>query len=731
MQSPLLYMDPFFGIGTIDLPEPQGIAATWFFIKAQTGNNHPGACAPFGMISACAYSGAYVTGYGLNAPNTNSTPAQYRDQLVASGFTHLQQSGTGAIDTYYNYIRVTPLTGDLNQLGTQWPIEDEVASPGYYAATLKGTGIRAELTASPRAALHRYTFAAGSQARIAIDFSNGGIDFSRMRTLPTDTDIALTAPNVVQGSVTMAGMELYVYVETDTPRGTSALWMDKRELAGSRSLTLADIDADEFRPFGVLFDVPVDQRVVHARVGFSLRSVEQASANVQTIVGKSFAQVRQETERLWETCASRIQVEGGTETQREIFYSSLYHSLIKPADWRGESPYWGADAFYVDFATMWDQYKTQLPLLLTLYPERGADIVNTLISLADLTGGFPNGFVLNANLDQFSNQARALAHNAILDAYYRANGMFDCIDGIDWQRALDAMVRDLRQPRNADFFEKGLVFPVTHTLDLANGCYCTAQLAKALGADDVYDEMMRYAANWRNVYDPGTAKLIEAKYYEGGLWNYSFRLSHDMAGRIDLYPSEAAFAADLDRFFGYGQPPIVPPTDPADRDYMAWGHALNRFEGYNNEPDIETPYGYIYAGRPDRTAEVVRAGMQYMFTTGRGGLPGNNDSGGLTSCYVWNAVGLFPVTGQPVILIGSPIFDAATLQIGDKTFTVEAPGTSDENIYVQSAALDGHPIDRAYIIVDELLAGGTLTLTMGPQPSTWAQNTRPPSYPSV
>ena len=254
--------------------------------------------------------------------------------------------------------------------------------------------------------------------------------------------------------------------------------------------------------------------------------------------------------------------------------------------------------------------------------------------------------------------------------------------------------------------------------------------------------MMHASANWRNVYDIETGKLIEAKYYEGGLWNYSFRLLHDMAGRIGFYPdrpwdrgrlsrlpAESAFVADLDRFFGYGQPPVIQPGDPADRDYMQWGYALNRFEGFNNEPDIETPYAYIYAGRPDRTAEVVRAGMRYMFTTGRGGLPGNNDSGGLTSCYVWNATGLFPVTGQPVFLIGSPLFDAVTLHLGDRTFTVEAVGNSDDHIYVQSAALDGRPIDRAYITVDELLDGGTLTLTMGAQPSTWAQNTRPPSYP--
>lgn len=722
MKSLLPYLDPFFGNDTIDLPKPEGIAATWFFIKAQTGNNHPGACAPFGMISACAYSGAYVTGYGLNAPNTHATPRQYREQLVASGFTHLQQSGTGAIETYYNYVRITPLTGALDQLGTQWAIKDEQASPGYYAATLDGTGIRAELTASRRAALHRYTFPAGDQARIAVDFSTGGIDFPRMRTLPTDAEIALTAPNVVQGSITMAGVRLYVHVETDTPDGSSALWLDKRELGDTRLLTLPRIDETNFQPFGVVFDIA--ERVIHVRVGFSLRSVEQARANAREVAGKSFVQVQQETEQLWEQYAGRIQVEGGTEAQKEIFYSSLYHSLVKPADWRGESPYWDDDAFYVDFATMWDQYKTQLPLILTLYPEHGRDIVNSLLSLAEYAGGFPSGFVLNANLHQFDNQARALAHNTIADAFYRR------IDGIDWQRALDVMVNDLRQPRNRDFFEHGLVYPVTHTLDLAGACFCTARIAKALGKDDIYAEMMQYSANWRNVYTTETGKLIEAQYYEGGLWNYSFRLLHDMAGRIGLYPVESDFVADLDRFFGYGQPPVVQPTDPGDRQYMRWGHTLNRFEGYNNEPDIETPYDYIYAGRPDRTAEVVRAGMRYMFTTGRGGLPGNNDSGGLTSCYVWNAIGLFPVTGQPVFLIGSPLFEAAALHLGDKMFTVKTVGNADDRIYVQNATLNGISIDRAYITVDELLSGGTLELTMGAKPTDWARDNRPPSFPA-
>jgi putative alpha-1,2-mannosidase len=150
---------------------------------------------------------------------------------------------------------------------------------------------------------------------------------------------------------------------------------------------------------------------------------------------------------------------------------------------------------------------------------------------------------------------------------------------------------------------------------------------------------------------------------------------------------------------------------------MQRGLALNRFEGYNNEPDIETPYAYLYAGRADRTAEVVRAGMRTMFTTGRGGLPGNDDSGALSSCYVWNAVGLFPVAGQPRMLIGSPIVERACLQLGKRTFEVRTENNSDRNIYVESARLNGKRLDRTYLTMDEFTSGGSLTLTMSPHPN--------------
>ncbi|MBN1640335.1 MAG: glycoside hydrolase family 92 protein [Anaerolineae bacterium] len=720
MNDTLAYVDPFFGNGTIDLPRPEGIAATWFYLKAQTGNTHPGACAPFGAVSVCAHSGAYPTGYGLNGPNTHGSPARRFEAPVASGFAHFHHSGTGAIGAYYNYFRVTPLAGDLEQLGTRWTLVDEIARPGYYAAKLAETGITAELTASRTAAHHRYTFPNPACARLALDVSAGGIDFAKMRTLPAAAQITLPEDGSACGWVVLEALVIYFYAQLDAPCGT-ALWDGGEVLPNQRALVRRHIHPDEFQPFGVLFDCSGRGRV-ELRIGFSLRSVEQARQNLEPVRAQPFDQHVQQLAGEWRDLCDRIQVRGGTQAQRTTFYSSLYHSLIKPADLSGESPIWEEAPYYVDLATLWDQYKTQLPLISTFYPERASGILNTLISLAEHNGSFPNGFLLTGTPSQIEGQARSLAHYAIVDGFYRR------IPGISWRRALRAMIGDLQHPRNRGFVRDGEIRPVTHILDLAGAAFCTAQLARGLGERIRHGEMMELSTRWRSAYDPATGRLIEAQYYEGGLWNYSFRLLHDMASRIALYPDERAFTQDLDRFFGYGQPPVVQPTDPADRDYMQWGFSLNRFEGLNNEPDIEVPYAYLYAGRPDRTAEVVRAALKYQFSTGRGGLPGNNDSGGLTSWYVWSALGLFPVTGQPVLLIGSPLFEGADLQVGERSFEIRTSHSGEANIYVQSATLNGEPLDRAYISVGELLQGGTLSLKMGRAPSSWATLSRPPSY---
>ena len=592
-------------------------------------------------------------------------------------------------------------------------------APGYYAATLSESGIRAELTVARRAAIHRYSIPGSGTALLALDLSAGGIQFPKMATRPTRGEMAVVAPHAAQGMVAMAGFPLYVYAEAQGATACS-LWVDRQETEAA-TLDFPQINAETFAPFGWAFAVEAGQPV-ELRVGFSLRSYEQARRNLTETGNRSFDQIAAEgTGRLGGLLPARRRRGAGAREQRQIFYSCLYHSLVKPADFSGECPFWEDAPFYVDFATLWDQYKTQLPLLLSLYPEWGAPAVNAMLRMAEHLGAFPNGLILNEDWYDFENQARSLFLHTIADAFHRR------LEGIDWRRALHLMAADIRRPRNADFLATGTTQPsFTHALDLADACACTAYLARALGEQTLYEEMAALAGRWRNVYDPTTGRLGASNYYEGGAWNYSFRLLHDMAARIGLYPSEAAFVADLDAFFGYGQPPVRQAVIPGDRETMAWGFSLNRFEGLNNEPDMETPYAYLYAGRHDRAAEVVRAGMRDMFATGRGGLPGNDDSGGTSSWYVWNAVGLFPVAGKPFMLIGSPIFDAATLRFGNAILRVEAVGNSEANIYIQSATLNGQPLERAYLTLDEALAGGTLRLQMGRQPSSWAQRSRPP-----
>ena len=741
MTDPIKLVDPFIGCEQTTLPPPQGIAATWWWPKAQVGNTHPGAICPLGMVSVCPYSGAYPTGYGLYDKNTDGHPRRLFDTYQASGFTHFHQSGTGAIRKYYNYLRVTPMLGPLTELGQNWPLRDEHAEPGYYRCTLGDTGITAELTTAPKAAIHRYTFPQARRANLILDCSRGGIDIPYGRTVPTLADVEVLSPDTARAKLVVEGVPLHVWIELDQEQWKYGVWFDKKNVGGGRQLVFDHIRESTLTPFGIHFGGPTEAgQPVELRLGFSWRSTDQARSNLHATLANSstptaptatrhapsgtsaFKHVKHLTQHTWRNDLSRIAVEGGSDDQQKLFYTALYHSLIKPSDATGESPFWpGSGPFFYDFCTMWDIYKTQLPLLMTLYPKRSAAIITSLLTICEQEGNFPIGYRMARGADRFQGQASALAHVSFLDAYYRDLP-------VDWDQALTYLDKDLHRAYGEAFLEGGRpVHPIVHTLDLAYGCYCTAKLASAMDDPELAQRMAQHAGRWRQAFDPETGLLIDSSFYEGGKWNYSFRFLADMAGRIELAGGDEAFVALLDRFFGYDAEPCTQLTMPPYPEAYAAGLALNRFQGLNNEPDMEAPYAYHYAGRPDRTAEVVRAVLQHAFTTGRGGLPGNDDSGALSSWYVCSATGLFPVAGQDTVLIGSPLFPRCTYHLPASTFTVTAEGVSDDVIYIRSAKLNGRDLDRAYLSVGELLAGGELELTMCASPSDWARHARPPS----
>ena len=415
--------------------------------------------------------------------------------------------------------------------------------------------------------------------------------------------------------------------------------------------------------------------------------------------------------------------------------TALYHSLIKPCFGDDESPFWPAPGpFAFDVCTMWDIYKTQIPLLMAITPNRAADLLESLIRVCEEEGNFPIGYRMARGADRFFRQASALAHTALADAHSLALG------GLDWTWALVHMEADLRRLYGEDFFEHGVVHPITHTLDLAYAHHCTAKVARALGDKRLADDL------------DARSRLVGQR----------LRPDHRAAARLGvlrgrqvelLVPAAARHArADRPRRRRRGvrrdarrvlrlRRRAGDPARPPPRCPRRWppGYGLNRFEGLNNEPDMEAPWAYHYAGRPDRTAEVVHAALTWQFGTGAGGLPGNDDSGGLSSWYVWASLGLFPIAGQSLFLVNAPAFDRSALRVDDGEFVVETTGHRETPIgadgieetppvhYVQAATLNGRPLETTYIRAADVHNGGVLHLELGPEPSPWGRSARPPS----
>ncbi len=723
-------VDPFIGTEATSLPPPRGLAATWWWPKPQVGNTHPGATYPLGMVSACAYSGGYPTGYGRYDLSTEGLPPVLHDRLVASGFTHFQQSGTGAIRKYYNYLRVTPMLQPLDDLGQQWDLLDEEAEPGWYAATLS-SGVRCEVTVGPKSAVHRYTFPAHSDARVVVDLSMGGLTIPFGRTVPLRAHLELLGPGTAAGEVVVEGAPLAVHLECDALSWRQMLWYDRRLMPGGTRLDFDRIRPTTLRPFGLMWAGPsLAGQTVELRLGFSLRGVAQARANLEhdeaTGAG-AFVRRRAATRAVWAHELGKVQVDTGDDGRHTVLATSLYHSLIKPCFAADESPFWPTSGpFAFDISTMWDIYRTQLPLLTALMPDRAVELATALLHIAEEEGNLPIGYRMARGADRFSRQGSALAHTFLADLCRLG------LPGVDWDWALVHLHNDLRRLYGEDFLLRGRAHPISHTLDLAFGYWCTALVAARAGDRTLVEQFTDLAGRWVNAFDPATGLLVDSEFYEGGLWNYSFRLMHDMTSRIALAGGDDAYMSLLDRFFGLGQPAVTQPGLAPSPAQMAAGYALHRFEGLNNEPDMEAPWGYHYAGRPDRTAQVVHDVLMHQFGTGRGGLPGNDDSGGLSSWYVWASLGLFPVAGQGLVLLSAPSWRESRLQVGDTRVEVTTSGFIEPEPggpaqHVLAARWDDEPLERTWLTQRELLGGGHLHLDLGPRPGGWTGATRPPS----
>ncbi len=669
----------FQGTGRSVTPDCDGLFSNWNLLKGKAGNTSPSACLPFGCVACSPYSGGYSSGYGNFKRNGGLPPEAFFDGDKIIGFSHFTHSGSGAFGFYYNYLLTVPVQDDLKNIHELKPFDEENGKPGYYTCRLIAEKIKCEVTVADKVAIHRYTALNEEPIKIAVDISNDGLKQPQDKGVygySSESKMRIEESGV-SGYVTMQGVKIYFYILCE---GESSLWLDKKSVT-EREMLLEKTD----KPFGCLFETPASSTTV--KIGFSL--VSEENAKNAAVNSPNFDEAKEAAEKEWEKRLSTVELFGVSEEDREIFYSNYYHTLVKPCGWRGESFLWEeTETFYLDFATLWDVYKTQTPLLFTLHGDVGRGIVKTLLRYGKEKGKLFNALMLSANMNIESTQACCLGCYVLYDGYIRSVVASEDID--DMFAVVKAEISQYEKEIKDGTFEK-----TTKLLDCTLIAAAFAEVAAALGRKEDEKYLSEIATCWTDGFGEDGLLKENYPYYEGNRWNYSFRFVKDKEKRLAIGGGKETITKQLDAFFGFTNENEI----------------KNRFEGFNNETDMETPYFYHYVDRYDRLADILDECVTSCFKRGRNGLPGNNDSGGLSACYLWNFLGLFPISGQDKFFVGVPKAQKTVLHLQNgKKLTIVAMG---EGKGIDAVTLDGEVLKTREIPVEKIMQGGEIVFYKG------------------
>jgi predicted alpha-1,2-mannosidase len=722
------------------------------------GHTFPGATVPFGMVqlSPDSWIGYFKQSY--------SHAAGYRhDDGTIQGFSHTHFSGAGHSDL--GDVLVMPVSGDEVKLDpgeadkpgsgyrSRFSHDDEAGQPGYYAVTLSDYGIRAELTATARVGLHRYSFPAGKPAHLLIDLRQsiynypGKVLWSRLRLRPDGTLTGFRetrgwAPDrklffAMRFSQAPTGHEFYnredpapVYKGFRGPGDTPA----ELPIIEGRGLE-GQID------FGPLAG-PLLVKVAISSVG-----EDGAIANLDAEAPAfDFDGTRSAARHAWEDALSSMRFEG-PEPMRKTLYTSLYHALLAPSlaadvDGRYRGPdneVHKAEGFtFVSSFSLWDTYRAEQPLMTLIQPERRtADTVNSLIASQEES---PFGIL---PVWQYQGQETwcMIGYHAVPEI---ADAIVKGIKGFDTGRAMKAMVASATYApygHLGDYMKLGYVpidkdgEAVSKTVEYAFDDWTIARAAKALGDEATAATFDRRATNWRTVFDKKTGfvrpKLAngtwrepfdparagnDSGFTEGNSWQYSWYEPQDIGGLIGLLGGDKALVGKLDAMFDAK----VDPAQYADVEDMAG--MIGQYV-HGNEPSHHMAYLYDYAGQPWRTAERLKQIVDSQYRPTPDGLVGNDDLGQMSAWMIFTGIGFYPVApASNEYVIGRPFIDRAVLKLPNgKLFTVTAEGVSDANPYVGKVLLNGKPLSRSFIRHEEILAGGELHFVMQAAPNkNWA-----------
>lgn len=700
---------------------------------------------PFGMVKVGPDTSGDLAAIGF----AHAAGYWYPDTFI-QGFSHTHMEGTGVAD--YGNILFMPTVGmdvsKTNEIGYQsrFSHSTEAARPGYYAVTLEDSGIRVELTASERSAAHRYTFPAGAPPVVLIDvchtLGTGECRGARIDISPGDRDISGWMINKGDfGPI----FHVYFSAQFNRPIIEYSLWNKGELLPGQSGFEVLENGSDAGAYLG--FEV-TGATTVEAQVGLSYVSVEQARLNREReIAGKSFEEIRAAAENAWSKIMGGIEATGGSERERTIFYTALYHSNLMPTLFTDvDGRYVGLDKqihqadgfrYYTDFS-LWDTYHTLHSLLTLLAPDRQREMVVTLVKMYEQHGNFPRWPLASS---EAGTMVGTPADIVIAESYLKGIREFDsalAYEGMKKSAGTDGPRGGIKDCLAAGFCPADKMGgSVSLTLEYAYADYAIARMARALGLESDHATYLERSQTYRNQWDDDTqffrpkttsgswadpdkfnpAGILQDHYVEGNAWQYLWLVPYDVSGFIQLFGSRDAMLRKLDTFFqsSVENPAAVIPlggTPYPMPDPYYW---------HGNEPDIHAAYMYTLAGRPDLAPRWIRWIMDTKYTDGPDGLPGNDDAGTLSAWYVFSAMGIYPLAGTDVYLIGSPVFGRSVLHLPDGNFVIEARNASPENLYIRSASLNGRPLREPWFRHADLASGGSLLLTMGSSPSSWGR----------
>lgn len=661
----------------------------------------------------------------------------YSDNVLA-GFSHLHLGGTGISDL--GDILLMPYTGKVVTgpgsrkdpdagYASRSTHDQEQVRPGFYAVTLLDHDVHVELTATERVGLHRYRYPADAQAHLAIDlkFENGG---GRV----VETRIRKVDETTVVGYRRSAGwakdQRVYFALKSSKPFVEFRIFLDDREVGRESA------EGRGLRAVGTYAGSPGE---VLVRVGLSPVSEENALANLETEAGTAnFDAAAAAAKAAWNEQLGHVRIEADDRTKR-IFYTALYHTMIAPAlfndhngDYRGADGETHRNAEFDNYTifSLWDTYRAAHPLFTLTQPDRVGHFIQTMLAIRDQQGRLPVWHLVGNETDTMVGYH---AVPVVVDAYFK--GLLNA----DPERAFEAIKNSaMRDERGLDSIKEMGYIPaeregesVAKALEYAIDDWCIAQMAKALGKREDFEYFSRRARAYREYFDPAT-KFMRGKlsdgtwrepfdpvasshrrddFCEGNGWQYLWLVPQDPEGLIELLGGDEPFGEKLDQLFTVES--VKSENASADISGLIGQYA------HGNEPGHHTTYLYAFVGQQWKTAALVRMILTTLYTDQPDGLSGNEDCGQMSAWYVFSALGIYPVNpAAGVYVFGSPVVDQATIALpAGRSFTIVARNNSPENLYIQSAELNGKPYGKSYITHPDIVAGGELTFVMGPEPN--------------